>query len=128
MPPKPPPRHDLKDDTGHFNSNKNSNLDFELNPQYTQKFLTMMGEKPSSGFNNNNNNKTKSGDQVMANVRVASIKYNDKYIHNHENKLVINNMNNKSYNGNINQNFSRNQFDNRNYNCKFKLNNSSYQE
>ncbi len=121
MPPKPPPRLDLREEPAHFNSNKNSNLNFELNSKYTQQFLSMV-DKPSPGnANNNNNNAAKPGGQVVASMRVTSIKYNDKYIHNHENKLVINNSSNKSLKNNNSSNdhaFDRNQL---NYNnCKLK--------
>lgn len=78
MPPKPPPRHDL--DNQQHQQTKNSNLNFDLNPASKIKLLKLTQQQHSQP-------------QQINNMKVTSIKYNDKYIHNNENKLVSLNTN-----------------------------------
>lgn len=89
-PPKPPPRLDVNEDPGmpRNSSQKTSNLDLELNMEHMDRFLNVVDRS-----NNNNTNKQavqRKVGPVVAQVKVTSIKYNDKYIHDSENRLVKN--------------------------------------
>lgn len=91
-PPKPPPRLDVNEDPGmpRNSSQKTSNLDLELNMEHMDRFLNV--EDKSHNDNNRPTVQRKVGPVVpaVAQVKVTSIKYNDKYIHDSENRLVKN--------------------------------------
>lgn len=75
MPPKPPPRLDIREEQ-HI-SHKNSNLNFTLNSVSAEKMIGLVNN-PSAG----------KSDRNFTSVQVTSIKYNDKYVHDNENRLV----------------------------------------
>ena len=85
-PPKPPPRLDVSE--GSSSSHKTSNFDLvALNQEHASRFLSLVNEEAKL-------NKTgcslkgESERSDWAQVTVTSIKYNDKYIHDKQNRLV----------------------------------------